>query len=145
MALLFLYDYGQGGFQFHETFDVVPALGIQYNLAVDGLSAPLVFLTAFIYLTGITTTWYLKKREKEFFLFLGLLVTGVFGVFTSLDLLLFFLFYTSSGLVAGGKLFEGVFGLPYLWAVSVGALAIILYTAFGGFLGNEKKRAGRSA
>ena len=55
-----------------------------YLLAVDGISVPLVFLSAFIYLTGITTTWYLKKREKEFFLFLGLLVTGVFGVFVSL-------------------------------------------------------------
>jgi sodium/proline symporter len=36
--------------------------------------------------------------------------------------------------VAGGKLFEAVFGLPYLWAVGLGALTILLYTAFGGFL-----------
>ena len=49
-------------------------------------------------------------------------------------ILLFFLIYTGSGLVAGGKLFEAVFGLPYLWAVGVGALAILLYTAVGGFL-----------
>ena len=70
-----------GGFQFLETYPVIPDLGIQYHLAVDGLSLALVLLTAFIYLTGITTTWYLKKREKEFFLFLALLVTGVFGVF----------------------------------------------------------------
>jgi len=49
-------------------------------------------------------------------------------------ILLFFLIYTSSGLVAGGKLFESVFGLPYLWAVAAGASAILLYTAVGGFL-----------
>jgi sodium/proline symporter len=49
-------------------------------------------------------------------------------------ILLFFLIYTSSGLVAGGKLFESVFGLPYVWAVAAGALAILLYTAVGGFL-----------
>jgi sodium/proline symporter len=49
-------------------------------------------------------------------------------------ILLFFLFYTSSGLVAGGKLFQTVFDLPYLWAVTVGALAIIIYTSVGGFL-----------
>jgi sodium/proline symporter len=49
-------------------------------------------------------------------------------------ILLFFLFYTSSGLVAGGKLFESVFGLPYEYAVAVGALAVIAYTAVGGFL-----------
>ncbi len=60
--------------------------------------------------------------------------TGLIRVVSSLFVLLFFLFYTSSGLVAGGKLFEAVFGLPYLWAVGLGTLAIILYTAFGGFL-----------
>lgn len=49
-------------------------------------------------------------------------------------ILVFFLFYTSSGLVAGGKLFATVFDLPYHWAVIVGALAIILYTFLGGFL-----------
>jgi len=46
-------------------------------------------------------------------------------------ILLFFLIYTSSGLVAGGKLFEAVFGLPYIWAVAVGTLTILLYTAVG--------------
>jgi len=49
-------------------------------------------------------------------------------------ILLFFLIYTGSGLVAGGKLFESVFGLPYIWAVAAGTLAILLYTAVGGFL-----------
>ena len=93
VALLWLYDLGQGGFQFMETYAVVPKLGIQYHLAVDGLSLPLVLLSAVIYVTAITTTWYANKREKEFFLFLALLVTGVFGVFLSLDLFLFFLFY----------------------------------------------------
>ena len=60
--------------------------------------------------------------------------SGLIRIVSSLFVLLFFLFYTSSGLVAGGKLFEAVFGLPYLWAVGLGALTIILYTAFGGFL-----------
>ena len=60
--------------------------------------------------------------------------SGLIRVVSSLFVLLFFLFYTSSGLVAGGKLFEAVFGLPYLWAVGLGTLTIILYTAFGGFL-----------
>lgn len=48
--------------------------------------------------------------------------------------LLFFLFYTSSGLVAAGKLFETVFGLDYQVAVIVGTLFIVSYTLFGGFL-----------
>ena len=49
-------------------------------------------------------------------------------------ILLFFLFYTSSGLVAGGKLFETVFGLDYSVAVIVGTVCIVSYTLFGGFL-----------
>lgn len=49
-------------------------------------------------------------------------------------ILFFFLFYTTSGLVAGGKLFESVFGLPYVWAVSIGTAVIITYTLLGGFL-----------
>ncbi|MEA3277827.1 MAG: sodium/proline symporter PutP [Pseudomonadota bacterium] len=55
---------------------------------------------------------------------------GISAIF----ILLFFLIYTGSGLVAGGKLFESVFGLPYNWAVMAGALSILLYTAVGGFL-----------
>lgn len=53
---------------------------------------------------------------------------------TAFFILLFFLFYTSSGLVAGGKLFETVFGLPYRWAVIGGAVSILVYTSIGGFL-----------
>lgn len=55
-------------------------------------------------------------------------------VVSAFFILLFFLFYTSSALVAGGKLFETVFGLDYTWAVVAGAVCILSYTLFGGFL-----------
>ncbi|MGY0216759.1 sodium/proline symporter PutP [Endozoicomonadaceae bacterium StTr2] len=55
-------------------------------------------------------------------------------VVSAVFILLFFLFYTSSGLVAGGKLFETVFELDYKIAVVTGAGCIIAYTLFGGFL-----------
>jgi sodium/proline symporter len=55
-------------------------------------------------------------------------------VISAIFVLIFFLFYTSSGLVAGGKLFETVFGFDYEIAVIVGAVAVISYTMFGGFL-----------
>jgi sodium/proline symporter len=55
-------------------------------------------------------------------------------VVSAIFILIFFLFYTSSGLVAGGKLFETVFGFDYNIAVLVGAVAVISYTMFGGFL-----------
>ncbi len=60
--------------------------------------------------------------------------SGLLRGLSALFILIFFLFYTASGLVAGGKLFSSVFGLPYTWAVIGGALVIILYTSFGGFL-----------
>lgn len=55
-------------------------------------------------------------------------------IISAVFVLVFFLFYTSSGLVAGGKLFETVFGFDYTIAVLVGAAAVISYTLFGGFL-----------
>ncbi len=55
-------------------------------------------------------------------------------IISAFFILLFFLFYTSSGLVAGGKLFETVFGLDYTLAVIVGTVCVVSYTLFGGFL-----------
>ncbi|MEZ8194241.1 MULTISPECIES: sodium/proline symporter PutP [Vibrio] len=55
-------------------------------------------------------------------------------VISAFFILLFFLFYTSSGLVAGGKLFETVFGLDYSTAVIIGTVCVVSYTLFGGFL-----------
>jgi sodium/proline symporter len=58
----------------------------------------------------------------------------VLRVLPALLIFFFFSIYLSSGLVAGGLLFETVFGLPYIWAVGFGLGAIILYTFLGGFL-----------
>ena len=55
-------------------------------------------------------------------------------VISAFFILMFFLFYTSSGLVAGGKLFATVFGMDYFTAVLAGTAAVIIYTFFGGFL-----------
>ena len=49
-------------------------------------------------------------------------------------ILIFFIIYTSSSFVAGGKLFETVFGLPYGWALILGGAVVIFYTSVGGFL-----------
>ncbi|PHV71592.1 sodium/proline symporter PutP [Sporanaerobium hydrogeniformans] len=53
---------------------------------------------------------------------------------SSLFILIFFLVYTASGFVAGGKLLNSVFGMDYAWAVIIGAFVIISYTFLGGFL-----------
>jgi sodium/proline symporter len=75
---------------------------------------------------SITLSEYLENRFED--------RSRILRTVTAFFILAFFLFYTSSGLVAGGKLFESVFGLPYLWAVLAGALAVIIYTFLGGFM-----------
>ena len=58
----------------------------------------------------------------------------ILATLSAFFILLFFLFYTSSGLVAGGKLFATVFGMSYQSAVIFGAVCVVSYTLFGGFL-----------
>ena len=91
--LYMAYDQVQAGFQFVERVPLVPALGISYELAVDGMSLLMVLLTAIIIFAGAFASWTVKERGQEFYALLLLLVTGVFGVFVSLDLFIFFLFY----------------------------------------------------
>ena len=69
------------------------ALKVQYFVGVDGLSAPLLALTGLLGVGAVLVSWGVKVRVKEFFFWLLLLETGILGVFVSLDLLLFFLFW----------------------------------------------------
>jgi sodium/proline symporter len=55
-------------------------------------------------------------------------------IVSAVFILIFFLIYTSSGFVAGGKLFHAVFHLPYVWSMLLGASVIIFYTFLGGFM-----------
>ena len=64
-----------------------------FFLGVDGLSLPLVLLTGLLGLCAVLASWHIGFRLKEYFFWLLLLQTAVMGVFTSLDLLLFFLFW----------------------------------------------------
>ena len=93
IAIWFLYDKGQGGFQMMQEVAWVPTLGISYSVGVDGVSVVLNLLTAIVFLTGVLSMWPLEKRVKEYFAFMAALVFGVFGVFLSLDLFAFFFFY----------------------------------------------------
>lgn len=65
----------------------------KYSLAVDGISLPLVFLTALVSSMAALASVYIKKRWKTYYILFLLLETGMFGVFLSQDLFLFFLFF----------------------------------------------------
>ncbi|UUZ91253.1 NADH-quinone oxidoreductase subunit M [Paenibacillus sp. P25] len=64
-----------------------------YSLAVDGLSLPLIFLTALVGTMAALASVYIKKRWKSYFILFLLLETGMFGVFMAQDLFLFFVFF----------------------------------------------------
>ncbi len=92
--LVFLaYDPVKGGFQFIEQLDWIPQLGISYLLGVDGINLPMLLLNGIVIFTGALMSWNIEERTKEYWVWLLLLTTGVYGVFSALDLFLFFVFY----------------------------------------------------
>ena len=89
----FSYDILAGGYQFVERYAWLPQLGISYYVGLDGMNAPLVLLTGVVMFTGVLISWGIDDRPREFFAFLFILATGVFGVFVALDLFMLFFFY----------------------------------------------------
>jgi NADH-quinone oxidoreductase subunit M len=87
------FDAGGARYQFIEQHNWVPQLGISYNVGVDGITAPLVLLTGVVIFTGVIISQRIDDRPREFFAFLFLLASGVFGVFVSLDMFALFFFY----------------------------------------------------
>ena len=93
VACLATYRTAVGGYQ-HEVFiPWITSLGIGFHLGVDGINAVLVLLHALCAFTGVLISYAIKQRVKEYYVFYLLLITGVFGVFLSLDLFFFYFFY----------------------------------------------------
>ncbi|MEE8422485.1 MAG: NADH-quinone oxidoreductase subunit M [Dehalococcoidia bacterium] len=90
-------DSGVDGYLFVDRFTWINArdagFDVQYFLGVDGLSAPLVLLTGLLSLAAVLISWRVELRVREYFMWLLVLETAVAGVFMSLDLIQFFLFW----------------------------------------------------
>src|ERR1700741_1751919 len=81
-------------FQFLTDLEWIPSIGARYTLGIDGLSFLLVMLTTVLGPLAILSSWSaIKKREKEYYILLLLLQTGMLGVFMSLDFVLFYVFW----------------------------------------------------
>ena len=88
------YDAKQGGFQWVEAAgNWIPLLDIQYHVAVDGLSAPLILLTGLLGLAAMFSSWRIVERPREYFASLLVLQAAVMGVFAAQDFILFFIFW----------------------------------------------------
>jgi NADH-quinone oxidoreductase subunit M len=88
------YDRGVSGFQFLEDHQWIPIIGARYQMGVDGVSVLLIVLTTFLGVLAALSSWnYIAKREKEYYILLLFLQTFILGVFTSMDMFLFYLFF----------------------------------------------------
>ena len=106
-----------------------PAFGMNYHLALDGISLVLVLVTGIAAVSAVLFSWDVEDRAKEFFFWLLLVVGGSYGVFLSADLFLLFLFYE---LVIVPKYFLiAIFGSTNK---EYGAMKLTLYSFFGGAL-----------
>ncbi|UOF91570.1 NADH-quinone oxidoreductase subunit M [Fodinisporobacter ferrooxydans] len=98
------YDTTATGMQFTSSFDWIHiphayadqsgdhTLTVSLLMGVDGLSLPIVILTAVISFLAVIASWKIEYRIKSYFFWYLLLITGLFGVFTSLDAFAFFFF-----------------------------------------------------
>ncbi len=82
-----------GVIQFEEKVSWIATINAYYHLGVDGLSLPLIMLMTFLGFLVVLISWKINLRPREYFAWLLLLETSILGVFSSLDLLLFFLFW----------------------------------------------------
>ncbi|MCS7088345.1 MAG: NADH-quinone oxidoreductase subunit M [Thermoflexales bacterium] len=93
VVLFFSYDQSKGGFQFVESATWFPQINATYKLGIDGISLPLVVLTTFLTPLAMIISTSIEKNPKAYYALFFLLETTVLGVFVSLDLILFFIFY----------------------------------------------------
>ncbi|MFA6945856.1 MAG: NADH-quinone oxidoreductase subunit M, partial [Pedobacter sp.] len=123
-----------GSMQFVERFTWIKVMGlpmlgdlkIEYFLGIDGISMPMLLLTALVSTVAVFASWNIKKAAKGYFAMYLLLVTGMMGVFVSLD---FFLFYV----------FWEIMLLPMYFLIGIwgglrkeyAAIKFFLYTLFG--------------
>ena len=126
VVLFALFDKGESGVQFIEKFSWIPQIDVHYFLGVDGLNLPLVLLTTLLGFLAVLVSWKIDLRPKEYFAYLLILETSILGVFCSLDLLLFFLFWE-------------IEVIPMYFLISIwghgrkdySAIKYVIYTIFG--------------
>ena len=135
----------EGGMQFTRTWDwlelpgtgPLAEQGITLALGIDGIAAPMILLTGIVMFCGVLMSWTVQDRSKDFFILYFVLLSGVYGVFSSLDLFFFFFFYELA--VLPMYLLIGVWGSSSTFSTFVrtkeyGAMKLMLYLVAGSVL-----------
>lgn len=120
------FDSSQTGIQFQEIRNWIPSLGISYHLGIDGISYPLILITGVVSVLAIVASWEIERRSKEFFAWMLVLQTAMYGVFVSLDYVLFFFFWEL--LLVPMYFLIGIWGGPRR---EYAALKFFIYTFVG--------------
>lgn len=130
LLILFLFDSSSGEYQFIERYKWIGIINSYYYIGIDGISLLLILLTTFIFpLCIIASLYTVSKREKEFYFLIIILETGLIGVFSSLDLILFYVFWEF--------VLIPMYFLIGLWGAEnriYAAVKFFLYTMFGSVL-----------
>ncbi len=127
LPLWFWFDRAGDGFQFVEKGAWIPSIGVQYHFGVDGISVLLILLTTLLGFIAILSSWTaVTERVRQYYVFLLLLQAGMIGVFCSLDMLLFYVFWEV--MLVPMYFLIGIWGGPRrLYA----AIKFFLYTLVG--------------
>jgi len=124
------YDPAGSEFQFREDLPWIEAFGMRYTIGVDGLSMVLVLLTTILSVVSIFYSWEpIRRRVKEYYIAMLVLMTGMLGVFVALDLFLFYVFWEIS--LFPMYVIIGVWGGPRRIYATV---KFVLYTLVGSLL-----------
>lgn len=130
LLLLGSHEVSANGFSFEKSVPWIKAINTNYHVGVDGLSIWLIILTTFIMPIAVISTWNaVEKRHTAFYAFLLLLESAMLGVFASLDLLVFYLFFEAS--------LVPMFFLIGIWGGEnriYAAVKFFIFTAFGSLL-----------
>jgi len=132
VSLLLLRGVGASGaeFRFEENISWIGSIGARYHVAVDGISLWLVLLTTLLMPIAVLSSWTsVRKRQLSYYVFLLILESAMIGVFVSLDLLLFYLFFEAS--------LVPMFFLIGIWGGErrvYAAVKFFIYTAVGSLL-----------
>jgi NADH-quinone oxidoreductase subunit M len=129
LHLIAHFDSGSPEFQYVVNSPWIPSFGINYHMGVDGISLFLVLLTTVLTPLAMLASWSITERTKEYFIFMLLLETGMVGVFCSLDLFLFYVFWE--------VMLVPMYFLIGIWGGDrriYSAMKFVLYTMIGGVL-----------
>ena len=129
LMILFAFDRNAAGMQFVEQYNWIKTFNIEYFMGIDGLSMPMVLLTALLSFIGVFASWNIDKASKGYFGLFLLLDTGMMGVFVSLDFFLFFIFWEA--MLLPMYFLIGMWGGPQR---EYAAIKFFLYTFAGSIL-----------